>query len=67
MAYLNADTLAMFLIVTGRVFHFRGPATEKARSSNFALVRGMSNSLVFADRSLLRSQSVKILVVVSAM
>ena len=51
MAHLNINTSAVFMITTGRAFHFRGPATEKALSHNFVVVRGMSNSLVFADRS----------------
>ena len=34
----------MFLIATGRAFHSRGPATEKALSPNFVSVRGMPNS-----------------------
>ena len=67
MARLNADTLVMFLIATGRGFHAHGPATEKALSSNFVLVRGMSNSLVFLDRSLPRPEIVEIQVVVSAL
>ena len=76
MTRLNADTSVMFLIATGRAFHSRGPAKEKALSPNFVLVRmsnssefdiPMSNSLEFADRSLLRPGIVEILVVVSAM
>ena len=67
MARLNTDTLVMFFIATCRSFQSRGPATEKALSLNFVLVRGMSNTLVFADRSLPRSGSIQILVVVSAM
>ena len=67
MARLNADTSVMFLIATGRALHSRGPATEKALSPNFVLVRGMSNSLVFADRSLPQPEIVEILVVVFAM
>ena len=67
MARLNADTSVIFLIATGRAFHSRSPATGKALSQNFVLVRGMSNSLVFADRSLLWPEIVEILVVVSAM
>ena len=65
MARLNADTLVMFLIATGRAFHARGPATERALSLNFVLVRGMSNSLVFTDRSLPRPGIVEFLVIVS--
>ena len=30
MTHLNADTLVMLLIATGRAFDSRGPATEKA-------------------------------------
>ena len=67
MARLNADTSVMFLIATCKAFHSRGPATEKALSPNFVLVHGMSNSLVFADGSLLWPGIVEILVVVSAM
>ena len=67
MARLIADTSVMFLIATGRAFHSRGPAAEKALSPNFVLVRGMSNSLVFADRSLPRQEIVESLVVVSEM
>ena len=67
MARLNTDTSVMFLIATGRAFHSCGPATEKALSSNFILVRGMSNSLLFADQSLPWPEIVEILVVVSAM
>ena len=67
MARLTADTSVMFLIATGRAFHSRGPATERALSPNFVLVRGMSNSLVFADRNLQRPEIVKIVIVVSAM
>ena len=66
MARLNADTSVMFLNATGRAFHSRGPATDKALSPNFVLVRGMSNSLVFADRSPPRPEIVETLVVVSA-
>ena len=57
----------MCLIVTGRAFQSRGPATEKALSPNFVLEQGMSNSLVFADRSLAWPGIVEILIVVSAM
>ena len=31
------------LIVTGRLFHASGPATEKARSPAFVFVRGTIN------------------------
>ena len=67
MARKHADTSVMFLIAIGGALHSRGPATEKALSQNFVLVRGMSNSLVYADRSLPWPGSVKILLVVSAM
>ena len=67
MARVNEDTSVMFLIMTGRAFHSRGPATEKALSLNIVLVQGMSNSLVFADRSLPLPEIIEILVVVSAM
>ena len=67
MACLTADTSVMCLIATSRAFHSRGPATQKALSPNFVLVRDMSNSLVFADRSLSWPEIIKILVVVSAM
>ena len=67
MKRLNADTSVMFLIATGRAFHSRGPAAEKALSPNFVLVRDMSNSLMFVDRSLPQPEIVEILVVVSAM
>ena len=70
MARLNTDTSVMFLIATGRAFILvGGPATEKALSlsPNFVLVRVMSNSLVFADRSLPRPGIVDILIGVSAM
>ena len=54
-------------IATDIVFHSRGPVTEKAFFPNLVLVRGMSNSLLFADRSLPRPEIVDFLVVVSAM
>ena len=67
MARLNADNSVMILIVTGRIFYSRGPATEKAFSPNFDLVRGMTNSLAFADRSLPRPEIIEVLVLMSAM
>ena len=63
-ACLNTVTSVMFLIATGRAFHSHGSATEKALSTNFVLVWCMSNSLVFAARSLPRPGIVEILVVV---
>ena len=61
-ARLNADTSVMFLIATGRAFHSRGPATEKALSPNCVLLRGMWNSPVFVDLSLPRPEIVEILI-----
>ena len=40
MARLKDDKSAMFLISAERAFHSRGPATEKALSPNFVLLRG---------------------------
>ena len=40
MVRLKDDKSVMFLISAGRAFHSRGPATEKALSPNFVLVRG---------------------------
>ena len=51
MVRLNGDKASMFLISAGRAFHSRGPATEKALSPNCVLVRWMSYSVVFAERS----------------
>ena len=68
MARLNTNIAMMFLIAAGRAFHSRGPATQKALSPNSVLVaRGLSNSLVIADRDRPLPGSVEILVVVSAM
>ena len=50
MARLKDDKSVMFLISARRAFHSRGPATEKALSPNFNLVRGMSYSVVIAER-----------------
>ena len=44
MARLKDETSRMFLMFVGRLFHSRGPATEKARLPN--LVRGISYWLV---------------------
>jgi hypothetical protein len=35
----------------GKLFHSRAPATEKALSPKLSLVRGMSRSVVAAERS----------------
>ena len=51
MACLKDDKSVMFLISAGRAFHSRGPAREKAPSPNFVLVRGMSYSVIIAERS----------------
>ena len=40
MACLKDDKSVMFLILAGRAFHSRGPATEKARSPNFSWCKG---------------------------
>ena len=51
MARLKDEKSVMFLISAERAFHSRGPATEKALFSNFALVRGRSYSVVIAKRN----------------
>ena len=50
MARLKDDKSVMFLISAGRAFHSRSPATEEALSPNSVLVRGMSYSVVIAER-----------------
>ena len=40
IAHFYVDTSFVFLMAAGRTFHSRGPATEKAVSLNFVLVRG---------------------------
>ena len=56
-----------FLIAASRAFHSRRPTTENDLSPDVVRVRGVSNSLVFADRNQPRPGSVEILVAVSAM
>ena len=51
MARLKDDKSVRFLISAGGAFHSRGPATEKALSPNFVLVRGMLYSVIIAGRS----------------
>ena len=50
MARLKEDKSVMFLMLAGTVFHSRRPATENALSPNLVFLRGMSLSLVVADR-----------------
>ena len=64
-ARLKDDKSLMFLITAGRAFHSRGPATEKALSPNFVLVRGMPYSVVIAERSWRRPGNDEIGVIVS--
>ena len=52
MACLNDEISRMFLMFVGRLFHSRGPTTEKARSPNFVRVREISYWLVAAKRSM---------------
>ena len=51
MARLKNDKSLIFLISAGRAFHSRGPATDKALSPNFVLVRRISYSVVIPERS----------------
>ena len=51
MDRLKDDKSVMFLIAAERAFHSRRPATEEALSPDFVLVRGMSYSVVIAERS----------------
>ena len=51
MAHLKDDKSEMFLISAERAFQSGDPATEKALSPDFVLVRGMSYSVVIAERS----------------
>ena len=48
---MNDDKDDNYLTVTGRLFHARAPATEKARSPTFLFVRGTFNGPSDADRS----------------
>ena len=61
MARFNANISLIFLIATSRAFHCRSPPTEKALFANFVLVAGVRRPEPAA------AESVKILVVVSAM
>ena len=65
MARLQDDKSVMFLISTEREFHSCGPATEKALSPKFVLVRGMLYVVVISERSRRCSGNDKIGVVVS--
>ena len=47
MARLKDEISRMFLVFVGRLFHSRGPATEKARSPNLVRVRESSRGLPF--------------------
>ena len=51
MVRLKDDKSVMFLISAGRAFHSRDPITENALSPYFVLVRGISYSVVIAERS----------------
>ena len=53
-ARLKASQFMMSVRSCGRVFHSRGPATEKALSPKTVLVVGMSNWPLAAARSLFR-------------
>ena len=61
VARLKDDMSVMFLISAGRAFHSRSPALFP----NFVLVRGMSYSVVIAERSCRYSGNDEIGIVVS--
>ena len=64
MAHLNVESSLMFRMLSGRVFHSRGPATANALSPNFIRVRGISNWFVPADLNRLCLGRENVLVVV---
>ena len=64
MARLNVESSVMLRMLSGRVFHSRGPATN-ALSPNFVRVLGTSNRFVPADLNGLRPGREDVLVVVS--
>ena len=65
MTPLNVECSLIFLILSERVFHSRGPATANALYTNFVRVLGTSNCFVPADLNRLRPEREDVLVVVS--